>query len=104
MAIERRRFLTNSGVGCPDVALRNKLRPGDVVEAWDRTECVLASRARELFDEPTEAKEANDRMNQKRIAEQQDREQFERSWPARAFELAAKQNLLPNVQSFGPGR
>ena len=88
MAIDRRRFSTNSGIGCPDIALRNKLRPGDLIEAWLRTECVPASRAREIFDERVAAKEENDRMNRERIDRQLDEERDARTWPVTAYELA----------------
>ncbi len=49
----------------------------------------------------TAEREEHDRVERKRIDEQMDAERDARKWPVSAFELAAKQNVLPTVQSFG---
>jgi hypothetical protein len=85
-----------------DETIWRKLREGETVSDWDWTYCLPWSRAKQLYDEISGATAAADAENQRRIAEQQDREQFAREYPVRAFKEAAKTRVR-GVEVTVPG-
>src|SRR5262245_18832003 len=76
-------------IGYPDEMVWNRLQETDVTADWDGTPCLPWSRAKQIYDQLSAEKREADDLNQRRIAEQLDREHFDRTWPTRAYEEAA---------------